>query len=848
MDLLKMQRNHRIQTWLILIFALAVAAGGFWWLCKENEGIAFLADRPGAEWIVYPDIPSAMPHPPVPRTAVFRRFFTVDQSSSQVVITVCAFKTFSLAVDGKTQTPAQVGQNWKSPTVFQINHIQPGSTNEIEVCVTNSLGPPALWLRMEAGTFSLGSGKDWQVSLAGSEWENALLAASPPAISPASDFYGDENMAGTISRVWIELLILIMAAVALVIGVERGLRCWNRGDTTAPITALLVFVIIARLVLFLHDTSRLPRTTGFDAISHEEYVQFIQEKHALPDAVDGWEMFQPPLYYLIGAGTLDLFGSSVGEERATHLLRAINCVAGIVQCVLTLLCLRLLFPQNRAAQAAGLLVASFLPAQLCLSQYVTNELLAGLFATAGLFFLLKIIKSQKAGASLYISLGAMLGAALLSKSSLMPVAALMLAVTGWHLNSRKSSVIDWSNKIGGMVLTCLAICGWHYVMVWWHHGKLVLGNWDVKSPFLCWQYPGYRTAGYYFHFGGVFVDPLCSGFRSYWDGLYSTLWGDGLASGVGSLAFCPPWNYGLMNSAMVLSTVISLIILIGIAITVIRLVRQSALDWAVMIGIIYLFACAIIFMTLRVPFYSEAKAFYALPALVPFSALMAAGWEWLGRKNNVIRNVLWMLLLMWVMTLYTSLWIRDSNPQVHLDRGFGQLEERNYDESRQSLALALQWTETPAGSLKDPAFAQVDGEAHFYLGQIDEHNGNSTGTIDEYQKAVNVDENLTLALNNLAWILATSSNAELRDGTRAVQLAGRACDLTQYRETIMVGTLAAAYAEVGRFNDAIATAQKAIALAQQNHEQELAQTNQKLLALYQAHKPYHEVTLVPTSK
>ena len=56
----------------------------------------------------------------------------------------------------------------------------------------------------------------------------------------------------------------------------------------------------------------------------------------------------------------------------------------------------------------------------------------------------------------------------------------------------------------------------------------------------------------------------------------------------------------------------------------------------------------------------------------------------------------------------------------------------------------------------------------------------------------------------------------------------------------MVGTLAAAYAEAGRFDAAIATAEKACAQAKQSGEQGLMQKNQELLELYRAHRPYHE--------
>jgi tetratricopeptide (TPR) repeat protein len=95
-------------------------------------------------------------------------------------------------------------------------------------------------------------------------------------------------------------------------------------------------------------------------------------------------------------------------------------------------------------------------------------------------------------------------------------------------------------------------------------------------------------------------------------------------------------------------------------------------------------------------------------------------------------------------------------------------------------------------------------------------------------------------LNNLAWLLATLPDAEIRNGSEAIRLAQRACELTDYKVTACIGTLAAAYAEAGRFEDAVATAQKACDLAIQNNETNLLQKNQELLELYRSHKPYHE--------
>ncbi len=94
--------------------------------------------------------------------------------------------------------------------------------------------------------------------------------------------------------------------------------------------------------------------------------------------------------------------------------------------------------------------------------------------------------------------------------------------------------------------------------------------------------------------------------------------------------------------------------------------------------------------------------------------------------------------------------------------------------------------------------------------------------------------------NNLAWSLATNFDPKSRDGVRAVKLAEDACQRTSFEKTMLVGTLAAAYAEAGRFENAVATAQMACALAVTHGETNLLSRNQELLQLYQNRQPYHE--------
>lgn len=118
--------------------------------------------------------------------------------------------------------------------------------------------------------------------------------------------------------------------------------------------------------------------------------------------------------------------------------------------------------------------------------------------------------------------------------------------------------------------------------------------------------------------------------------------------------------------------------------------------------------------------------------------------------------------------------------------------------------------------------------------------------LGQYSEAVR-EYNLALAqkpdfpewLNNEAWILATCPDNAVRNGSEAVRLAQHACELTQYKKTVYIGTLAAAHAEAGQFDAAVLTAKQACDNAAARGETGLLEANQKLLGLYENHQPYH---------
>ena len=120
----------------------------------------------------------------------------------------------------------------------------------------------------------------------------------------------------------------------------------------------------------------------------------------------------------------------------------------------------------------------------------------------------------------------------------------------------------------------------------------------------------------------------------------------------------------------------------------------------------------------------------------------------------------------------------------------------------------------------------------------------SHGRVEEavrhYRAALKTLPNAPEALNNLAWILAANADPRIRNGPEAVALAEKACNLTEFKQPVVLGTLAAAYAEAGRFPEAVATAEKAASLAQQANENEVAARNRQLQELYRGGKPARE--------
>jgi len=165
--------------------------------------------------------------------------------------------------------------------------------------------------------------------------------------------------------------------------------------------------------------------------------------------------------------------------------------------------------------------------------------------------------------------------------------------------------------------------------------------------------------------------------------------------------------------------------------------------------------------------------------------------------------------------------------EAHFNLGYLLLQTGRLDEAVLQFQMVLQ-------------FKPDNEETHYQLGNALFQKGKVDEAMVQYQKAVQINPDYSEAQNNLAWLLATAPRASLRNGNQAVEHALRANRLARGADPDVLGTLAAAYAEAGRFDDARQNARQAIELARTAGQSEQVTQLNIELKLYEAKLPFHQ--------
>lgn len=923
----------------------------------RSPDITYLPPDGQADWILFGTPVDFSSHPRAMLDSRFRREFQLNTQPQHAHVKVRGARKFEIQINGHRLEP-RATRNWKSLVELDVSDALLAGGNVIEARVFNDIGPPLLWLCLSTDERRIRSDQTWQVSLTGSSWRPAVSAAASKIPQPGNRVAGGESTFAALRQVWPAWLCFAAVAAGALI-VLRWAQFHLRDHGPAGAALLVVLPAALWLLLSCHNARLLPVAVGFDAKAHLNYIKFLQERHALPLPRDGIQMFQAPLFYATGAALLSALGSSVNQPAGILILRSMTMCLGVIHFVLVFLTLRLLLPQQRAAQLVGLGLAAFLPMNLYLSHYCTNETLLALLVSASLYQSVRILKAEAPSWIRFALLGLTLGAAALTKFTgylVLPFVAIALTRQLWSV---RAPACEWAKELGLVCLIAVAVSSWHYVRIAHATGSLVIGGWDPASGFSWWQDEGYRVADYYGRFGRSLFRPFFSAASSFFDGIYATLWGDGLGGGVSDLSLRVPWQYDFMCAGYLLSLVPTFVILAGLVATLSRFVRHGDRCSFLLLGVTFVLSLGLFYLSLSVPAYASIKAFYGLFALTALAFFAAIGWTTLTRGRKTIRFVLALLLIVWAMNSFAAFYIRDSAP-LHLYLGLRRAIEGEYAGAQSEMQKAIaqdatssRWKSFLATALDDAgrnkealpwAEAAVkldpqDSGCRFELGRVLARGGDFSRALPELQSAVelgpenaaawdllpvvlfqtgatddaisaardgvaispyNADSHYVLGatlarkadfaaatnqfayalllrpdfadalksirrtllaaastpqgvkelettapdspmlLGDLAWLLATNPDDSLRDGVESARLAERACELTGYKVPELLASLAAAYAETGRFTEALNTAEQSLALARRTQSSEAVVLAENLLPSIRVHEPYRE--------
>ncbi len=951
---------------MFLVAAAAIAFGWLAWKCVRDPKINFLPRDSRAEWVIFPAAVGARTHRVATMDTTFRRTFTLDSRPRSARLFARAAKRLELKINGDTLQVS--ARNWKQTSTFDVSSFLRSGENTIEARVFNDDAPPALWLALTADSFTLRTDGKWESSLAGSSWRNCALASVPRYPGSGNLLAGGEKIFDVLPKIGRTWIVFGILAVLLTFAAAKWLNWLTAKPNGASVEfsrrqlfALLGLCSFAWLILFWNNAKMLPFHCGYDFQDHVAYVKYIQERKALPLPNEGFEMFQPPLYYALAADVLSICRLSVSDDAAVTVLRSLTMIFGVANFVFVFLTLRLLFPGRLALQLIGLFIAAFLPMQLYLSHYVTNETLAATLASAVIYLALRALKTEHASVWQYLWLGVWIGAALLAKATSLLLIPPLLGALMIKLVQQRAPIFGWFRAFGITIGAIFLTCGWHYLRIWRHFGTPIVGNWDPVLGFPWWQDPGFHTAGDYFHFGQSLIAPLFSGFHGFGDGIYSTLWGDSLCGGLSGLLSRTPWNYELMIGGYWIALLPTLLATVGAAAVLHRFVRQASPEWFLLLGLPAVVTFALIFMTLRVPSYAQVKAFYGLSAIVPFCCLAVIGWQMLTAQSRILQLLVGAVLICFSVNSFASVWIRHSteehvyvalrsisqsqsdraaseatqavkgepsnasahcffaavleetgesrkavgesehglqldaaNGDCHLQLGISLAKQgdlsRAMNEAQRALELQpenarthdlvftlareLHHAEALALGRDALAVSPFDADLHYRVGLAAGEVGNFPIAVAQFGYALllqpsraEVAQKLHLALafaarglgaptqlaaisasapeapillNELAWIFATHPDAAVRNGDEAVRQSEKACALTTRTRPEYLVTLAAAYAEAGKFAEAISTAGNALTLARSLGETKTIVLAENLLTAFQANQPYRE--------
>ncbi|MFO0946301.1 MAG: tetratricopeptide repeat protein [Planctomycetota bacterium] len=209
-----------------------------------------------------------------------------------------------------------------------------------------------------------------------------------------------------------------------------------------------------------------------------------------------------------------------------------------------------------------------------------------------------------------------------------------------------------------------------------------------------------------------------------------------------------------------------------------------------------------------------------------------------------------------------SIEIHPDNPQIHAILGLALANQANFAEAIKEYEEAIRLSDRPflraldgLGEVYVRQGKYVEGIKYFgdalklrpddpatnlHMATALEKVGDYKRAIEFYRRAMEGSGDAMIGSIELAWLLATSPDDNIRNGEQALSLIEKAREKTKSEDPLVFDAMAATYAELGRWQEAIDAANKALAAASETKDIELQYRIRQRLDLYKNKKPHRD--------
>ncbi|MBN1364652.1 MAG: glycosyltransferase family 39 protein [Syntrophaceae bacterium] len=618
----------------------------------KSPDVLFLADRAGAQWIKYDSEFELEAKQSSQTKCDFKYIFNIGKKVDNAVISVQALKRARVFVNGVevfSSTPEL--NKWKQIHDIKLPFTVESGLHEIMISVVSENSHPAVIAYSE--TLAVRTGENWLASDDGETWKMAVPVSEIKQSVISKKFSSSINSLIAILP-YLAGVFLIIFIISLFPNRPNliGEKYFYRSIEPHCVRWILMFLWG---VLSLNNMFNLNFQVGTDGWGHIEYIDYIVTKGSLPLAPEGWHMFQAPLSYLLSAPLYALLIKWLDLPSVVKIMGIIPVICGLLQIEIVYRTGRVVFSERKDLQIIAIIAGSLFPIHTYACQYVGNEPLAACLISVIIFLCISLITpdQKERGYGYFILLGFVWGLALLSKVTALLLAPVLVITIAIHTRLVQKSLRFLLRPVIIVFCVSILIAGWYYLRNYIKLGNPFAGVFETIQVLHWWQDPSYRTWSHLLSFGQALSWPVYAGVTSFWDMFYSTLWLDGLNSGL--IDFLP-WNENFMIAGALLGILPGMFILTALIFLWVDkgVFYRNAVFFSMVI--LMLFLAAMIDMYIVCPFYSRTKASYTLGLLPCYAILIAAGAEPFLR-NKMIRSFTLALFACWAFAAYVAYFV-----------------------------------------------------------------------------------------------------------------------------------------------------------------------------------------------